>query len=402
MQKRNIYIILALGFAVLALTGCSLFQGSAEPTPQPTEAEGRSVSPPTVTAGSAVISEGRIVPRQERSLVFQGAGEVAEVLVDTGDTVEAGQVLARLANREQADAALSAAELELKAAQQAYDDLVRLADLAHAQAWQALIQASDTRIAAGRAWEAIDTDETQQEIDDADVAVADAKKVLDDAQENFDKYQDLPEDNDTRTEAEDELEQAQLDYDEAIRQRDELVNARDKVQADLLAAQSAEAEARRTYDQSESGPDPDQMALAEARLANANAQVAAAQAALDLLELKAPFSGTIADVNIIPGQIVSSGTWAFLLADFSEWYVKTTDLTEMEIVKVFEGQPVSLVPDALPDLELAGEVVEISQVAGVQSGDVVYTVRIFLNDPDPRLRWGMTVEASFSENLPRE
>jgi multidrug efflux pump subunit AcrA (membrane-fusion protein) len=386
------WIVISLVVVALALAGCSLFEGSAEPTPESTN------TVPTVTAESAIISEGRVVPRLERTLVFQGVGEVAEVLVKSGDTVEAGQVLARLANREQAEAALSTAELELESAQLIYDDLIRLADLAHAQAWQALIQARAAHIAASRVWEAIDTDETQQEIDDADVAVADAKTVLDDAQETFDQYEDLPEDNDTRTEAVDELEQAQLDYDEAVRKRDELVNARDKAQADLLAAQAAEAEAQRTFDQSESGPDPDQLTLAEARLANANAQVAAAQAALNLLELKAPFAGAIADVNIIPGQVVSSGTWAFVLADFSEWYVETTDLTEMEIVKVFEGQAVSLVPDAVADLELEGEVVEISQVAGVQSGDVVYTVRILLKDPDPRLRWGMTVEASFLEN----
>jgi HlyD family secretion protein len=392
LRKKSYIIVLSLGLLILALAGCSLFEGSAEPTAQPTDAV------PTVTAGSGVISEGRVVPRQDRTLVFQGVGEVAEVLVNTGDTVEAGQVLARLANREQAEAALSTANLELESAQQAYDDLVRLADLAHAQAWQSLLEASQTRIAASRLWEEVDTDETQQEIDDAEVEVADAKKVLDDAQENFDKYQDLPDDNDTRTEAEDELEQAQLDYDEAVRKRDELVNARDKAQADLLAAQSAEAEAQHTYDQSESGPDPDHLALAEARLANAEAQAAAAQAALDLRDLKAPFAGTIADVNIIPGQVVSSGTWAFVLVDFSEWYVETTDLTEMEIVKVYEGQAVSLVPDALSDIELSGEVVEISQVSGVQSGDVVYTVRILLSDPDPRLLWGMTVEASFSEN----
>jgi len=70
----------------------------------------------------------------------------------------------------------------------------------------------------------------------------------------------------------------------------------------------------------------------------------------------------------------------------------------MEVVKVSEGQPVSLVPDSLSDVNLSGQVVEISQVSGMQSGDVVYPVRILLNDPDPRLRWGMTVEASFSEN----
>ena len=30
-------------------------------------------------------------------------------------------------------------------------------------------------------------------------------------------------------------------------------------------------------------------------------------------------------------------------------------------------------------------------------GDITYTVRIRINEPDPRLRWGMTVEVTFAE-----
>jgi hypothetical protein len=46
---------------------------------------------------------------------------------------------------------------------------------------------------------------------------------------------------------------------------------------------------------------------------------------------------------------------------------------------------------------LTGNVVDISQVAAQQSGDIVYKVRIRLNEADPRLRWGMTMEVSFPE-----
>jgi hypothetical protein len=53
------------------------------------------------------------------------------------------------------------------------------------------------------------------------------------------------------------------------------------------------------------------------------------------------------------------------------------------------------VPDALPDLTMTGKVVEISQASTVQGGDVLYEVRIRLDDPDPRLLWGMTVEVTF-------
>ena len=42
-----------------------------------------------------------------------------------------------------------------------------------------------------------------------------------------------------------------------------------------------------------------------------------------------------------------------------------------------------------------GVVIEISQSAYVQGGDVIYTVRIQVDDVDPRVKWGMTVEVVF-------
>ena len=59
------------------------------------------------------------------------------------------------------------------------------------------------------------------------------------------------------------------------------------------------------------------------------------------------------------------------------------------------GQNVTFTPDALNDATMNGVVTEISQASYVQGGDVVYTVRIAVNDADPRLMWGMTVELIF-------
>ncbi len=397
-RNKSVSTIAILVLLAVLASACSLLPGSNEPTPVPTQS-----APPVES--STVISEGRLAPREDKTLGFLSAGEVAEVLVAKGDLVSQGQVLARLTNRQQTEAAIVAAELEVVAAQQAYDDLVRLATVNFTQAWQAVLDAQEAEINASRVWEKIDTDETQQKIDDAEISVADAKKVLDDAQENFDKYKDLPDDNETRKDAETELEQAQKDYDEAVRQRDELIITRDRAEANLASAQAVLAEAEFTYANLENGPDPDQLALAQARLTNANTQKAAAEAAeqtvLDNLELKAPFAGTIVDVSILPGQNVAPGTPAFLLADFSEWFVETTDLTELEVVKIDTGQAAIMLPDALNELELTGEVIEISQVASLQSGDVIYTVRIRLDEPaeglDSRLRWGMTMEVTFPE-----
>jgi multidrug resistance efflux pump len=392
IKRITLVLLSMLVGAGILLSACSLFPGSSEPTPTPT------ASAQPVAQNLVVISEGQLAPKEQKYLAFQGGGEVAEVLVTKGDLVSTGQVLARLSGKENAEAAMAAAQLELTAAQQAHDELVRLADVAHQQAWQALLTAETAVITTGRAWEAVDNDETDQAIEDAEVEVVDRKKELDTAQEDFDKYKNLPEDNAKRKDAETALADAQKAYDEAVRKHDELVIQRDQAQADFELATATQAEAQRTFDLTQTDPDPDQLQLANTRLENANAQMAAAQAAADNLELKAPFSGTVADLNIMAGQVISPGNWAVWLADTSEWYVETTDLTELDVVQIGLGQKADLTPDALPDLVLTGEVIEISQTPGQLSGDVVYKTRIRLDNVDPRLRWGMTFEVTFAEN----
>jgi len=396
-MKKSVKIVIGVILTSLVmaassvLPACNVLPGTTEEPAAPT------AEIPQVESVLDVISDGRLVPNQEKYLSFLSAGEIDQVLVEKGDRVSEGQLLATLADQKQVDAGIAAAELELQSAQQVYDELFRLEDTARSKAWQDLIDARDAVITASRAWEEIDTQDTQDEIDDAEVEVADRKTDLDDAQDEYDKYTDLPEDNTTREDAADELEQAQKDYDEAVRLRDELINKRDRSEANLDAAENNLVEAQRTYDDLQDGPDPDALILAESRLEAARTQLAAAETAMDSFVLKAPFSGTVVDVNVVSGQAITPGGWAFQLADFESWYVETTDLTELEVVRIQEGQKASLIPDAMKDLELVGVVEEISQVPALQSGDVVYTVRIRLDEVDPKLRWGMTFEVNFDE-----
>ncbi|NOY99537.1 MAG: HlyD family efflux transporter periplasmic adaptor subunit [Chloroflexi bacterium] len=375
-----LFVVILLAWA---LTACG---SQATPTP-----EAMTALPPEY-----VVAEGHIVPAQEVYLSFAVRGTVADILVSAGDSVEKGDVLIRLADKEQAEAALRAAQLELTSAQQAYDEFVRTGGLATADAWQAYLNAQIVRAQAGRKWEALNTDNIRDKIDDAEAKIKDRQEDLNDAQDTLDKYKDLDKDNPKRKNAEDDLEKAQEDYNEAVRKLEEAQREQDAVRAALDAALSAEAEAKRKYEaMAEAGLDPDQKALLDARLANAQAQVAAAENILANYELKAPFTGAVADINVKVGQLVGPETWAVQLADFKTWYVETSDLTELEVVKISEGQAVEIIPDALPDLVLSGTVENISQSFKAQAGDILYTVKIHLNDSDPRLRWGMTVEATF-------
>jgi len=202
-------------------------------------------------------------------------------------------------------------------------------------------------------------------------------------------------DTDAIKDAQETLEDAQRDLQWATQGPDAL---------DVLLAQSevtlAEAklkDAQTHYNKLKNGPDPAKLAAAQARLKSAQAALTAAQAALENNELRAPITGTVATVKLKVGEQVSPGQQAITLADFSTWEIETDNLTEIEVVKIQEGQNAKIVLDALPDVTLNGTVGTISSVFEEKRGDVTYTVKILLKDVNPLMRWGMTAAVTFEK-----
>jgi len=386
-MKRYTKLFTILIITTILLSGCNVFGVQSTPTSTP-------VSP--VEASGSVISQGNLVPKDYMYLSFPSGGHVSEVMVKQGDKVTAGQVLASLGDREQYQASVTGAQLEVQNAQKVLNDLNANADITSSNAWLALLDANSAIIQAETAWTNIDTDEYQKKVDDAELKVSDMKTALDDAQTAFDKVSNLSTDNLTYNAAETDLKNAQLDYDNALHERDQLTIARDRAQANVKLAQALQVQAQHNYDVTRQGPDPNQLSLAQMNLDNAQAHLAAAQSATNNLDLKAPFNGTIVDVNVSNGQLVGSDTWAVLVADFSEWYVDSSDLTEQEVVNVSMGQAATISPDALPDLHLSSKVTEIADMFNMQSGEVLYHVRLRVDQADPNFRWGMTVEITFN------
>jgi hypothetical protein len=158
-----------------------------------------------------------------------------------------------------------------------------------------------------------------------------------------------------------------------------------------LALKQAELEAaQRTYDRLKGGADSEQLAVLEARLD-------AAQAGLAAFSVLAPFDGVVAALPAKVGSSINAGEAAVTVADFSQWLVKTTDLTEIDVVTLREGQPVTVSLDAIPDTALAGTILSIGQTYAENQGDVVYEVTILLAETHPAMRWGMTAAVTFGE-----
>lgn len=370
-------VFIGLTLLAMLLAACGGMPGAPAATATPI---------PAVISDTNIVAEARVVPSDDVLLAFAASGQVEEILIEENTQVKKGDLLARLADREQIEAATATAEAELLAAQQARNELDD--NLALAQA-----QAADEMAAANKA-----VKDAQYQIDNFTVpsnmkgmtpleAIAEMKAILDDARESFEPYRYWSETNDTREDRKEDLDTAQSDYNTAVRWL--------QLETTLSAAETRLEEALKNYQDLQNGPDVDSVASADARIRAAEENLKAAQANLRNLDLTATIDGEIVNIDMVAGQDVGPTLPVVRIADLSKMYAETDDLTEIEVVDIEVGQKVSIVADALPDVEMNGTVEEISQVFEEKRGDITYTVRILIDEPDPRLRWGMTVVVTF-------
>jgi HlyD family secretion protein len=381
----RIRLLPMLLFAALLLSACSPGAAqSGEPTSTPLLQDFRPI----------VSATGKVVPAHYATLSMEAAGVVVELSVAEGDVVTAGQTLLVLGGGEQLEAAVSAAQLEVLAAQQALDSLRQNAGLAAAQAQADVANARRAVEDAQRALANVQSPARQTDIDQAYAAVVLAQDRLDKAQDNFEPYAAKPEDNLIRASLLAALAQAQDNYDAAVRHWNNLKGTGTELdlaqaQANLAIARAVLALAEQEYAERSAGPDPDDLALAEARLLNAGRQLAAAQAALDRLTLRAPFAGTVSRLLVRQSEWVSPGQPIALIGDLNTLQVETTDLNEIDVARIRLGDPVTVTIDALPDLVLQGTVVRIAAKAA-QGAGVNYTAVIALDSFPGQLLWDMT------------
>ena len=129
--------------------------------------------------------------------------------------------------------------------------------------------------------------------------------------------------------------------------------------------------------------------------ASLSEDTAGVRAALANAEVRAPFPGTVTNIDLKVGEFAGAGTPVVTIADLSKWVVKTTDLTEIDVVNIEEGEPVTVTLDAMPSVELKGNVLSIAQNFSEKQGDIVYEVTILLTTADAGMRWGMTAQVNF-------
>lgn len=330
----------------------SLFVAACSPSAaQPTTA----TVIPTVKADETLIAEGRVEPIHFAEIAFNRSGVVSEVLVNEGQAVKQGEAVIRLGGP--LDENYASAQMELVSAQKALDDLISSRD---ADFSKAVIDLKDATEAYTKAKNYLHYLQTNQRIPQST-----RKEKLVQTPHGY-------------------VYQYKYKYFKGPAPEDWIIEAEN----DLALKKARLDEAQHLYDRLKDGPDAEQLPVLQERLK-------AAKAAMAAFEVQAPFDGVVTELNAKTGGSINSGENAVTIADYSNWIIRTTDVTEIDVVKLKEGQPVTVTLDAIPDLALKGKVLAIGQNYSESQGDIVYEVTILLTDIDPAMRWGMTAAVKF-------
>lgn len=166
---------------------------------------------------------------------------------------------------------------------------------------------------------------------------------------------------------------------------------------DMASARVASAKAALTL--IEEGSRSEDIASAEAQLRAAEAQLEAARTSLADTELKAPAGGVILSRVSEPGAIVASSTNVLVLALTEPVWVRAY-VSETDLGRVYPGLKVKVTSDSMTGAGYEGQVGFISPVAeftpkAVETPDLrtdlVYRLRIIVDHPGKDLRQGMPV-----------
>lgn len=343
----------------------------------------------------------------QANLAFQAAGHVSQVLVDEGQPVRAGQVLARLeqdaflANCRQAEANLAQAQADLTALEAGLALKQEALPMEVARA-EAAVESM------GYQYRELSGGYRPQEVAKARLAVAEAKSTLEKARRDKERADRLFQDNVIAASDKDtqdlRYQTALLQYRQAVQNLQIAEEGFRKESVGSARARLSESKAALALAQS----NLKQIEVARREVAAGRARVSVAAAALELAriqlsycELKAPFDGILTSRNVEPGEVVTVGREVLSVADLSHVELKIF-VDETKIGRVKPDQPVSVKIDTFADKTYQGRVAYISPESEFtpkmiqthkERVKLVYLVKVTIANPQLELKPGMPADA---------
>ena len=382
MKRRTILLIVIAVLVVAGIFGYRYYQQRQAAANQTYE----TVKLTRTTLTALIGGTGTVRANQTAVLIWLTSGTAGKINVAIGDQVKANELLAEL-DRNSLPQSIIAAQADMITAKRNLDNL-RNSQVSTAKAQQTL---ADAKKAVDDAQKKVDsksyTMASQDVIDTAYANYILAQNEVNRKQEIFDGVTHLAEDDPNRAAALSNLAAAKQKRDISLANYNAAKSKPAQVdiniaQANLDLAKANLEDAQREYDRLKNGIDPNDLAAAEAR-------VSAIQASLELINIRAPFAGTVTDASTKTGDQVAPGTAAFRIDDLTRLLVDV-QITEVDINQIKVGQDTKLSFDAIQGQEYSGKVVEVGRFGTTVQGVVNFNVTIELTNADDSVRPGMT------------
>ena len=346
-MKRGAIVPLALLGALLCVAGCQ--RGAAKAKSVAVEAKPVRVARVTRdTVSSTLAITGTLEAERRADVASKLTGRVERVLVQEGQAVRQGQVLATLdtsslrAQFTQATAGVAAAQASLGAA----------------RAQLALLRAGSR----------------PQEKRQAEEAVRQAKASMDNAEADQKRMQAL--------------------FTQGMISRQSM----DSSQLTFTLAQATYASAVQKLEMTNEGnrresidAQVQQVRQSEAALEQAQAARYIVKVSLDNSSVRSTLSGTVAKRYVEPGESLLMGDLRIAMVVDNSLVVMRGDVSEADIRTVQQGQTVQVTVDALPGRSFSGTIAEILPSANTASR--IFSVKIRIANPTGTLKEGMFARA---------
>ncbi|MBL7063794.1 MAG: efflux RND transporter periplasmic adaptor subunit [Anaerolineae bacterium] len=387
MKRVMLYVVLG-GIVVTVVVGVVVWRRS--PSTRQPEQELRSTVVERGTMLVAVSASGSVEPQARVSLACEVVGRIAEVAVEVADMVEAGDVLVCLDTTD-LDFAVQQSEINLSAARLRLEQIQEPPNEADIEV---------ARAAVSDAAAAYEVSKMNLTVTEHSVSVGDEVRAARLARdETFRTYQDMQAKADRHHRFVDDdivamIHDAYLDalgrYNRAVENAElQLTNARNEVTHAYHALQQAQD----NLDELLEGASEMDIEAAQLDVDAAELSLEKARSDLEKVTLRAPFDGVVAAVDVMAGEMASTGLPAVTLLDTSEFRI-TVSVDEMDVGRLTEGQTAQVTLDALPDIVITGTIEYIAPAATLEGGVVYYDVIIGLAPTDGLIRVDMTANAT--------
>lgn len=386
--RHKIALYICLLMIPIMATGCTNSKSSSA------SIETALVTQASVT--NTIESSGSVSAKQLVTLSWATSGVVEKVNVQNGATVIAGAELMSLDQQTAPSNVINAVSTLISAKQNLANLQQSSTDLAKAE-----VALNEAKIAYDKALLAYNG--LNQPVGSPEyIAILQKNYLNAQAQTlravgNFNRFADYSETSTQRANATSALAQARINENDALITLNHFSNPPDAVEAALITsdynlAKSQLEEAQKTYD-----------AVSDGNLDainKAQAAVNSAQATVNKLSIIAPMDGEVAMVYAQPGDMVTSGKKAVILYDRSKLYVDVL-VTEDSIAQIKVGNPASLSFTGL-NIDTTGKVTLIDPIGVSSSGVVNYTVRVELDESDPKILIGATATVTITTSAPQD